>query len=92
MTPPRLHGYHTSLTLNLNTFLFLASDKDHPNMLAWFLREEPTGQYWAKNMSEHFDAYKAEYAKVRSEDPNHPIFILDVPWITEPATPWWIKW
>jgi hypothetical protein len=66
--------------------------RDHPNMLGWFLREEPTGEFWAKNMSGEFSDYKAEYAKVKAEDPKHPIFILDCPWITEPATPWWIKW
>eukprot|EP01043_Picozoa_sp_COSAG02_P024489 COSAG02_NODE_1339_length_13187_cov_610.871027_8_plen_247_part_00 len=66
--------------------------KDHPNMLAWYLREEPTGEYWAKNMSSHFAAYHAEYAKIRAEDPKHPIFILDCPWITAPATEWWVKW
>ena len=41
--------------------------KDHPNLLGWFLREEPTGGYWGKNMSGHFDAYKQEYQQVRAE-------------------------
>jgi hypothetical protein len=66
--------------------------KDHPNLLGWYLREEPTGSYWEKNMSSQFEVYKEEFAKVRAEDPEHPIFILDCPWITAPATSWWVKW
>ena len=66
--------------------------KDHPNLLGWYLREEPTGAYWAKNMSGEFEEYKQEYAKIRAEDPTHPIFILDCPWISSPATEWWVKW
>ena len=41
-----------------------AADKDHPNLLAWYLREEPTGEYWGKNMSSEFELYKQEFARV----------------------------
>lgn len=30
-------------------------------MLGWYLREEPTGSLWGKNMSGAFDDYKAEH-------------------------------
>ena len=53
------------------------------------LAEEPTGSLWAKNMSGHFEQYKQQYAAIKAMDPHHPIFILDCPWITSPATEWW---
>jgi len=36
--------------------------------------------------------YTAEYARVKAIDPLHPVFVLDCPWITPPATAWWVKW
>ena len=48
------------------------------------LVRQPT---WRVNSS-HWELHQ----EVKAEDPKHPIFILDCPWITEPATPWWIKW
>ena len=71
--------------------------RNHTSLLAWYLEEEPTGHYWqrevkGKNMSQHFEAYKAQYAAIKRLDPEHPIFVLDVGWITEPATEWWTKW
>ena len=66
--------------------------KDHPALLGWMLDEEPTGEYWAKNMSGHFLDYQANYKSIKSIDPVHPVFPLDCPWIMEPATEWWKKW
>ena len=40
-------------------------------------------------MSGHFEQYKQQYAAIKAMDPNHPVFILDCPWITSPATEWW---
>eukprot|EP01050_Picozoa_sp_SAG11_P013450 SAG11_NODE_1573_length_4664_cov_3.235487_2_plen_334_part_00 len=66
--------------------------KDHPALLGWMLDEEPTGEYWAKNMSGKFLDYQANYKSIKAIDPVHPVFPLDCPWIAQPATEWWKKW
>src|SRR5688500_17873614 len=66
--------------------------RDHPAVLAWYLDEEPTGAYWDKDMAEKFAAFVKRREVIRAIDPRRAVFALDVPWITPPATEWWIKW
>ncbi|MCT7977400.1 hypothetical protein [Laspinema olomoucense] len=63
-----------------------------PNILAWYLDEEPTGSYWGSNMNAKFAAFQKRMQEIKEVDQIHPVFILDVAWITPPATAWWIKW
>ena len=70
------------------TFDEVKAYKDYPTLLGWFMEEEPTGKYWGKNMSGHYEDYLTQYASLKSLDPVHPIFNLDCPWISPPATEW----
>ena len=73
----------------------VAAHREHPAVLGWYLDEEPTGAHWGrpeKSMDEFFAAYLARRDAIRRIDPRHPVFVLDVPWITAPATEWWTKW
>ena len=47
---------------------------------------------WSKNISAAFDTYRAQYAAIKAVDTTHPVFVLDCPWITAPATEWWVRW
>jgi len=66
--------------------------KNHPATLAWYLDEEPTGSYWSGDMQSHYQTYLNRKSEVKALDPQHPVFIIDVPWITPPATNWWTIW
>ena len=70
----------------------VASFRDHPAVLAWYLDEEPTGAYWDKDMAGKFAAFQKRRDAIRAIDPRRAVFALDVPWITPPATEWWVKW
>lgn len=70
----------------------VAAYRDHPAILAWYLDEEPTGAHWEKDMAGHFGRFVKRREEIRALDKNHPVFALDVPWITPPATKWWVKW
>jgi hypothetical protein len=71
---------------------FVAAHKDDPAVLAWYLDEEPTGRYWGEQMQGRFDAFVKNRERLRAIDPTRPVFALDVPWVTPPATQWWVKW
>lgn len=71
---------------------FVAAHRDDPAILAWYLVEEPTGRFWGEQMETHFQAFVKRRQRVRGIDPDRAIFALDVPWITDPATEWWVKW
>jgi hypothetical protein len=68
--------------------------RDHPAVLAWYLDEEPTGSYWGnkKPMADFFADFVHRRDDIRKLDPRHPVFALDVPWITPPGLEWWSKW
>ena len=66
--------------------------KDHPNLLGNVWMDEPTGGLWGKDMQGRFDAFGAYRKAVHAVAPQLPVFINDVPWITPPATEWWIRW
>ena len=66
--------------------------KDHPNWLGTVWMDEPTGALWGKNMEEKFEEFVA-YRKLMNElAPGRVVFINDVPWISAPATSWWVRW
>lgn len=64
----------------------------HPAMLAWYLDEEPMGQFHTPGMDQRFAAFLARRDRIRALDAVHPVFPLDVPLIVGNARPWWIKW
>ena len=63
-----------------------------PNILGWYLDEEPTGHYWGSNMNAKFDAFQKRMQEIKAIDKIHPVFIVDTSWIKFPVTAWWIKW
>ncbi|NQT13307.1 MAG: hypothetical protein HQ582_11195 [Planctomycetes bacterium] len=64
----------------------------HPRLLANVWHDEPTGSFWGKDMQAKFDAFLAYRRQVHAVAPELPVFVNDVPWITPPATQWWIRW
>jgi hypothetical protein len=66
--------------------------EDHPNLLGNVWHDEPTGSFWDKDMQAKFDEFLAYRKRTRTIAPELPVFINDVPWITPPATEWWIRW
>ena len=64
---------------------------NHPNLLGWYLAEEPTGVYpVGPAMDAAWSKYTAKFAAIKAVDPHHPIFVLDCPWISN--QPWWDRW
>lgn len=66
--------------------------KDHPNLLGNVWSDEPTGNFWGKDMEGQYKAFQEYKAKVNRLAPHLLAFVNDVPWITPPATEWWTKW
>jgi hypothetical protein len=66
--------------------------KDHPNWLGNVWHDEPTGSFWGKDMDAKFSEFQTYKAKLNAAAPGVAVFINDVPWITAPATSWWVKW
>lgn len=64
----------------------------YPAMLAWYLDEEPMGQFHVPGMDARFEAFLKRRDQIHALDPQHPVFPLDVPLIVGNAQPWWIKW
>jgi hypothetical protein len=64
----------------------------HPSLLAWYLDEEPMGQFHVPGMDGRFAAFLKRRDQIHALDPQHPVFPLDVPLIVDNAQPWWIKW
>jgi hypothetical protein len=69
-----------------------AKFKDHPNWLGNVWHDEPTGSFWGKDMEGKFREFQAYKAKINAAAPGVAVFVNDVPWITAPATSWWVKW
>jgi len=66
--------------------------KDHPNWLGNVWKDEPTGSFWGKDMEARYQEFLAYKAKLNAAAPGRAVFINDVPWVTAPATSWWVKW
>ena len=66
--------------------------KDHPSWLGNVWHDEPTGSFWGKDMEGKFREFLEYKERINAAAPGRPVFINDVPWITAPATSWWVKW
>ena len=66
--------------------------KDHPSWLGNVWHDEPTGSFWGKDMEGKYREFLDYKEKINAAAPGRPVFINDVPWITAPATQWWVKW
>ncbi|MCC6443437.1 MAG: beta-galactosidase [Armatimonadetes bacterium] len=66
--------------------------KNHPSWLGNVWHDEPTGSFWDKDMEGKFKEFQEYRSRINRAAPGVPVFINDVPWITPPATGWWVKW
>ncbi|HEY2586320.1 MAG TPA: hypothetical protein VGI81_11205 [Tepidisphaeraceae bacterium] len=64
----------------------------NPAVLGWYLDEEPTSNDQGPQMESHFAAFVHRREQIRAIDPGRPVFALDVPLVSGPLVPWWIKW
>lgn len=69
-----------------------AALKDHPAWLGNVWMDEPTGSLWGKDMEGTYREFLDYKAKLNAAAPGRAVFINDVPWVTAPATSWWVKW
>lgn len=63
-----------------------------PNILGWYLYEEPTGTFWGSDMDGKFATFQKRMEEIKAIDKIHPVFNIDVPLIVPPHTSWWVKW
>ncbi|MBN2057072.1 hypothetical protein JW905_19250 [bacterium] len=66
--------------------------KDHPNWLGVVWHDEPTGNLWGKDMEGKYQEFLDYKVQINELAPGRAVFINDCPWITAPATQWWVKW
>jgi len=69
-----------------------AALKDHANWLGNCWHDEPTGGFWGEDMEGKFAQFVQYRRQINEAAPGRAVFINDVPWITPPATSWWVKW
>ena len=69
-----------------------AQFREHPSWLGNCWHDEPTGGFWGKDMEGKFAEFQEYKGRINAAAPGIPVFINDVPWITPPATGWWVKW
>lgn len=78
----------------------VAGFAEDPNILAWYLDEEPTAQTYvdmqrggnADLMAERFEAFVSRKAAIKAIDPRHPVFPLDAGWVPPGLEQWWERW
>jgi len=65
-----------------------------PAILANVWADEPIGKFGdgKTDMDKYFADFIAYKEKAAKAAPGLPIFINDAPWISSPATSWWLKW
>ncbi len=74
--------------------------KSDPNILGWYLDEEPTHRTYLEMeksgrrtlMSERYEAYLSRRAAIKAVDPHHPVFPLESGWIPRGMQSWWERW
>jgi len=66
--------------------------KDSPWILGNVWWDEPIGMLGSDDMDKHFADYMEYRSRVRKYAPGLNVFINDAPWISPPATSWWVKW
>jgi hypothetical protein len=62
-----------------------------PQILAWYLDEEPT-MYLNKDIEARYAAFQKRQAEIKKIDPLRPVFIIDLPYGVMPSDFWWFKW
>ena len=70
----------------------LAAIKDAPNLLGNVWYDEPIGTYGTPKINTLFAGFTGYRGKVKKVAPHLPVFVNDAPWISAPATSWWLKW
>jgi hypothetical protein len=71
-----------------------------PNILAWYLDEEPTAQTYFDMqrtgktglMSERYQRFVSRKAAIQAIDRRHPVFPLDGAWVPPALEGWWDRW
>jgi hypothetical protein len=66
--------------------------KDHPNLLGNMWYDEPIGQLESGRIDQMFQDFTAYKKMAEQIAPDMLVFVVDAPWITPPATEWWIRW
>ena len=66
--------------------------KDHPAWLGNVWMDEPTGALWGKDMEGKYKEFLEYKRRINSAAPGRAVFVNDCPWVTAPATTWWVKW
>ncbi len=74
--------------------------KSDPNILGWYLDEEPTHHTYLEMtksgnrtlIGERYQAYLARRAAIKAIDPHHPVFPLESGWIPPGMQSWWERW
>ena len=61
----------------------------HPNLLAWYLVEEPSLAIGAKAQPAKQREFRERYRAIKAADPGRAVFTLDVPYIERPWWPFW---
>jgi hypothetical protein len=73
---------------------------DDPNILAWYLDEEPTAQIYldaqrtgdSTLMGKRFQDFLSRRAAIKRLDDRHPVFSLGTAWIPPGYEEWWERW
>ena len=71
-----------------------------PNVLAWYLDEEPVAQTYLdmqrtgnpRLMDERYRAFRARKSAIKALDPSHPVFTLGTAWVPPGLDAWWERW
>lgn len=71
---------------------YIKANKDNPHLLGNVWTDEPIGKLGQPGMGEMYKRFLNYKAKANKMAPNMLVFINDAPWISAPATSWWLKW
>jgi hypothetical protein len=71
-----------------------------PNILAWYLDEEPTAQIYLDGqrsgdstlMGRRYGDFLSRLSAIKALDARHPIFSLGTAWIPPDSRDWWERW
>jgi hypothetical protein len=71
-----------------------------PNILGWYLDEEPVAQTYLEMertgnrrlMEERYHAFLARKSAIKSMDSRHPVFTLGTAWVPPGLDDWWARW
>jgi hypothetical protein len=71
-----------------------------PNILAWYLDEEPAAQIYldaqrsgdSTLMGRRYQEFLSRFSAIKALDARHPIFSLGTAWIPPDSREWWERW